>query len=186
MVDNSESCCKTGTGKCDESESHNESESKSSGCCKSGSNSSSCGDSGCTGSGCSGSDASLKKYLPYIVGIALAVFLLIGIGITVLGYGSDQGLLPQKVVSDSVAENDLATATSNNNIGQLTLKVSIPCPGHAGIIIGVLKKLGGVIAVEFRMPNLFDVSYDTSKTTQQDILNLKIFQTYAAKTVNFI
>src|SRR3990167_8306203 len=90
MVDNSESCCKTGTGKCDESESHNESESKSSGCCKSGSNSSSCGDSGCTGSGCSGSDASLKKYLPYIVGIALAVFLLIGIGIAVLGYGSDQ------------------------------------------------------------------------------------------------
>ena len=59
----------------------------------------------------------------------------------------------------------------------VTMSVKIPCPGHAPLISGELKKVSGVLGVKFRMPNLFDVTYDSSITTD-DILSPDVFNTY--------
>ena len=67
---------------------------------------------------------------------------------------------------------------------KLSLRVDIPCPGHAPLISGELKKIAGVESVNFRFPNFFDVEYDSSKTTQADILALEVFKTYKASVLS--
>jgi len=62
----------------------------------------------------------------------------------------------------------------------ITLKVDIPCPGHAPLITDELKKIDGVNGVKFRFPNLFDVTFNPAKTTKQQILSLDVFNTYKA------
>ena len=62
----------------------------------------------------------------------------------------------------------------------LTMSVNIPCPGHAPLISGDLKSIEGVEVVRFSLPNNFEVYYDRSKTSKQEILNLEIFETYPA------
>jgi len=66
----------------------------------------------------------------------------------------------------------------------ITLQVAIPCPGHAPLITGELKKISGVENVKFRFPNLFDVGYSSQKTTQEEILSLEVFNTYKATVIN--
>ena len=65
----------------------------------------------------------------------------------------------------------------------ITLRVSIPCSGHALLISGELQKLGGVTGVKYRQPNLFDVSYDASKTSETQILGLEVFKSYPATVI---
>jgi copper chaperone CopZ len=67
--------------------------------------------------------------------------------------------------------------------GRLTLQVNIPCPGHASLISGELRKVSGVSNVKFSMPNLFEVTYDPSKASKEQILALDIFGQYPAKVV---
>jgi hypothetical protein len=62
------------------------------------------------------------------------------------------------------------------------LKVDIPCPGHAPLIIGELQKIG-VSGVKFSFPNLFDMSFDSSNVSKEQILGLEIFKTYKASVV---
>lgn len=63
---------------------------------------------------------------------------------------------------------------------QLTLQVAIPCPGHAPLITGEVAKISGVTNVKFRFPNLFDISYDSTKTSKQQILDMDVFNSYKA------
>lgn len=76
-------------------------------------------------------------------------------------------------------ESTLGAAASN-----LSVQVDIPCPGHAPLIIGELKTINGVENVKFRFPNLFDVSYDSQKTSKEQILSLEVFKTYQATIIN--
>ncbi len=69
-------------------------------------------------------------------------------------------------------------------VSKLSLRVDIPCPGHAPLISGELKKIAGVESVNFRFPNLFDVEYDSSKTSQQQILGISVFETYKASVLS--
>ena len=48
-------------------------------------------------------------------------------------------------------------------LSSITLKVNIPCPGHAPLIITELKKINGVEDVKFSFPNFFDVKYNPLK-----------------------
>ncbi len=66
----------------------------------------------------------------------------------------------------------------------LTLEVDIPCPGHAPLIVGELKKISGVENVKFKFPNLFEVNYHPQKTSEKEILSLKVFNIYKAKILN--
>lgn len=63
----------------------------------------------------------------------------------------------------------------------LTLKVSIPCSGHASLITSELKKLPGINEIKFRLPNLFDVNYNGKQVTIEQILNISVFKTYKAE-----
>lgn len=68
----------------------------------------------------------------------------------------------------------------------LTLKVNIPCPGHAPLIIDELKGIEGVKVVKFKFPNLFDVVYDSERTSKQLILSLEVFNIYKATVIEEI
>jgi hypothetical protein len=66
---------------------------------------------------------------------------------------------------------------------RISLKVDIPCPGHAPLISGEVNRIEGVKNISFRFPDYFDVTYDIKKTSKDDILDLEIFQTYKALVV---
>lgn len=64
------------------------------------------------------------------------------------------------------------------NLANLSLKVEIPCSGHAPLIMDELKKDGGVKNINFENPDIFQISYDPSQTSKEKIESLDIFKTY--------
>jgi len=78
----------------------------------------------------------------------------------------------------------LALSGGANSLASLKLQVDIPCSGHATLISGDLKTIDGVIGVQFSLPNIFDVTYDSSKTSEQQILALEVFKTYKATVLS--
>ncbi|MDD5651602.1 MAG: hypothetical protein PHF86_14505 [Candidatus Nanoarchaeia archaeon] len=77
----------------------------------------------------------------------------------------------------------IVNSSSNTNYEKLTLQVKIPCPGHSGLIISQLENLEGVKNVEFKLPNLFEVSYNPNKINKEKLLNLNIFKEYEASII---
>ncbi len=69
-------------------------------------------------------------------------------------------------------------------ISTLKMSVDIPCSGHAPLITSELKTIAGVLGVQFSFPNIFDVTYDNTKTTKQEILALDVFKEYPATVVS--
>ena len=69
-------------------------------------------------------------------------------------------------------------------LSSLRLQVDIPCSGHATLISSELKTIDGVNGVQFNLPNIFDVKYDLSKTSKQQILELEVFKTYKATVLS--
>lgn len=65
-----------------------------------------------------------------------------------------------------------------------TLKVAIPCSGHAPLITEELGKIKGIGDVEFRLPNYFDIQFDKSRVSLNEILEIEIFKTYKAEISN--
>lgn len=80
--------------------------------------------------------------------------------------------------------NFTGNVIENEGDTSITLKVAIPCSGHASLIENELNKLLGISNVNFRLPNYFDVKYDSSKVSKQEILSLNIFKQYKATEVN--
>jgi copper chaperone CopZ len=106
-------------------------------------------------------------------------------------YGSTIGinLLLFLVIFPLLANVSFATPTGEllalsssgtNSLASLKLQVDIPCSGHATLISGDLKTIDGVVGVQFSLPNIFEVTYDSSKTSEQQILALDVFKTYKA------
>ncbi|MFC1705144.1 hypothetical protein ACFLZ6_02355 [Nanoarchaeota archaeon] len=60
----------------------------------------------------------------------------------------------------------------------ITLQVDIPCPGHAPLISEELKTINGVRSVKYRFPNYFDVNYDNTLTSKEDMASLTVFSSY--------
>jgi copper chaperone CopZ len=88
------------------------------------------------------------------------------------------------VSTASPTTGNLIGASSLNNLSSIKLQVDIPCSGHAPLISDEIKKLDGISSVQFNLPNAFDVSYDSSKTSKQQILSLEIFKTYKATVLS--
>jgi len=78
------------------------------------------------------------------------------------------------------SKNQLIVLSQNATVSSLTLAVDIPCPGHAPLISGEIKKLPGVQGVVFKFPNLFEVEYDSDVISPEEILDLEIFKAYKA------
>jgi len=73
---------------------------------------------------------------------------------------------------------------NTNSISSIKLKVDIPCPGHAPLISQELKSINGVLEVKFSLPNIFEVKYDPTKVTKQQILSLEVFKTFRATVLD--
>ncbi|MDD4901101.1 MAG: hypothetical protein PHS62_03245 [Patescibacteria group bacterium] len=67
-----------------------------------------------------------------------------------------------------------------NNLSELSLKVDLPCSGHASLIIDEIKKNCKARSITFSLPNTFNISYDPEETTPEQITSLDIFKTYKA------
>jgi len=80
--------------------------------------------------------------------------------------------------------NPTPAIVEKTNLSSITLKVDIPCSGHAPLITSELKKIEGIEEVKFSFPNLFDVKYDSSKASKKEILSLEIFNTYKAEVIS--
>lgn len=68
-----------------------------------------------------------------------------------------------------------------DNLNELKIRVSIPCPGHAALIESKILKISGVGSIDFSFPNIFTIKYNSKQVSEQDILNLDIFKEYPAK-----
>ena len=66
----------------------------------------------------------------------------------------------------------------------ITLRVNIPCSGHAPLISEELKTINGVQEVKYSTPNIFTVKYDSGRTTKNEILKLAVFGEYPATVIN--
>jgi copper chaperone CopZ len=86
------------------------------------------------------------------------------------------------LLSANAVTNSNAVAEQTES-SQILLEVKIPCPGHASLISGELKKVSGVNSVEFIFPNRFNVDYDSSKISKEEILGINIFKEYPAEMV---
>lgn len=102
-----------------------------------------------------------------VIGINLLLFLLIFPFIANFGYS-------QKLSAAILKQNNLATKT---------IQVNVPCSGHAPLIISEVEKVIGVVAVKYRFPNFFDVTFDPQKTSLSQILNLQTFQFFKAQEI---
>jgi len=85
------------------------------------------------------------------------------------------------VTLSSPATGSLVSATGSTS--SLKLQVDIPCSGHAPLITQELKTINGVTDVKFSLPNIFDVKYDSAKTSKSQILSLDVFKTYKATAI---
>lgn len=68
--------------------------------------------------------------------------------------------------------------TPSETSTNMTVAVDIPCPGHAPLIIDELNKIEGIKATNFELPNTFNIGYDSSKISSEEIRALEIFQTF--------
>jgi hypothetical protein len=80
----------------------------------------------------------------------------------------------------NVDYNKNITGQQNQLTSKLSLAVEIPCSGHSFLIIDELKKIDGVVDVRFKMPNIFDISYNDKITSVEKITSLEVFKTYKA------
>ncbi len=87
------------------------------------------------------------------------------------------GLSEEKLIG-SLSEKVL------DNLETVSIDVGIPCSGHSTLIVYELNTIKGVKKVSFKMPNIFNISFDSKETSVNDILSLKIFNTYKAEVIN--
>ncbi len=98
------------------------------------------------------------------------------IGINILFFMVIFPLLANVSATGNAISSDSATA-------DLSIKVAIPCPGHAPLITGELNTIKGVQSVRFGLPNKFYIAYNPQETSENDILSLEIFKTYKATKI---
>lgn len=110
------------------------------------------------------------KYLSIMYGSTIGVNLLLFMIIF--------PLLANVSTARPITGNFIGSGNNVSSLSSIRLGVDIPCSGHAPLISDELKKIDGVSSVQFGLPNVFDVKYDPSKTSKQQILSLEVFKTY--------
>ncbi|MBR9701322.1 hypothetical protein GOV13_00180 [Candidatus Pacearchaeota archaeon] len=76
------------------------------------------------------------------------------------------------------------SAEEVSGLSMLSISVDIPCPGHAPLISNEVKTIEGVKGSEYSFPNDFEVYYDESKTSKDEILALEVFEEYPATVLD--
>lgn len=110
-----------------------------------------------------------KKYLTFLYGTAMSVNLLLFLVVFPL--------------AGNVSSSQDVQSQSSSSPATLTLRVDIPCPGHAPLITGELKSIPGVSRIEYKAPDIFVVTFDPRLTSKEKILSLEVFKTFRATIV---
>lgn len=113
------------------------------------------------------------KYLSLMYGLTIGVNLLLFFVIF--------PLLANVSLFPTAATGAFDGTSSSSSI---RLKVDIPCSGHASLISGEIKTINGIEGVKFSFPDIFDVKYDPTKTSKEQILSLEVFKTYSATALD--
>ncbi len=115
-----------------------------------------------------------KGYLSTMFGLTLGINLLLFFVIF--------PLTANITIDETLDTTQLAGAGTDTqaSMEQISLKVSIPCPGHAPLISNELKTLSGVKNIKYSFPDKFNVDYDSTQTTREDIFGLEVFKSYPA------
>lgn len=116
------------------------------------------------------------KYLALLYGATIGINLLLFMIIFPIAANVSAGAPLTAAISSFFGANQESLLFDSESL--ISLQVDIPCPGHAPLIINELKQINGVENVNFKFPNLFDVGYDSEKTSTEQILSLKVFETY--------
>lgn len=87
------------------------------------------------------------------------------------------------LANTNLNKNSQQASVITANYSLLTLRVLVPCSGHAPLIIDELEKAEGVRDVKFRLPNYFDVYYDAKTINEEQVLSLEIFKEFSAQKV---
>lgn len=128
------------------------------------------------------------RYLGVMYGTTLAanvlLFWVVFPAVANLDLGSRVSAGPSAVMSAQGAGTASAESGAVAGLQTVTLAVDIPCPGHAPLIIGELKKAPGVQTAKYAGPNLFQVSYDGETISEQQILALPVFESFKARVEN--
>lgn len=122
------------------------------------------------------------KYLLTLYGTTIGINLLLFMVIFPIAANLNSGTTFTAALIGAFGGGEKSQLSESGSL--ITLQVKIPCPGHAPLITGELKKISGVKDVRFKFPNLFDVSYDLGTTTKEEILSLNVFNTYRATVIN--
>ena len=122
------------------------------------------------------------KYLLTLYGTTIAINLILFMVIFPLlaTLDAEEGL-SLAAISSVFLGREVQTESS---LPLITLRVGIPCPGHAPLITGELKTISGVENVRYRFPNKFIVNYNPEETSKEEILALDVFNTYKPTIVN--
>ncbi len=92
------------------------------------------------------------------------------------------GLLMFFVVFPAISNMNFTKAAANENASaMLSMRIQIPCSGHAPLIIDELKKEDGIGIIRFKMPNIFTLNYDPAETNPEKISALEIFKIFKAE-----
>ena len=120
------------------------------------------------------------KYLSTLYGTTIFVNLLLFLVVFPMtaNFSAASSAIPSSTIPITGAA--AGAQTSQASLSTIKLQVSIPCSGHASLITDELKKVDGVTGVKFSLPNIFDVTFDSAKATQQQILSLDVFKSYQA------
>jgi copper ion binding protein len=103
---------------------------------------------------------------------------------TTIGVNALFFLIIFPILTNVSAQKNIKTYEAVSFGETLKISVDIPCSGHAPLITDELKKLQGINSVKFDFPNIFTISYDSTRITKDDILSLDIFKSFPAKVLS--
>jgi len=119
------------------------------------------------------------KYLSILYGVTIIINLILFMVIFPIAANFD----PEVPFTTAVLTAFGRGTPSLSEPGFLALRVDIPCPGHALLIVREIRTINGVEAVRFKFPNIFDVDYDPEKTSKTQILSLDVFNAFRAMAI---
>jgi len=89
----------------------------------------------------------------------------------------------QQQMANGQLDSSIGAAEQGSALSTLTLKVDIPCSGHAPLISNEVKSVVGVKSVEFKTPNTFEIKYE-GEGIRERILGLEVFKEYPATVLS--
>lgn len=125
-----------------------------------------------------------KGYLLTLYGTTIAINLLLFMVIFPIAANLDSDVSLKTAILTAFGKSEGLVLSEKESL--ITLKVDIPCPGHALLIIRELEKIEGVknAQFQFKFPNhLFNVVYNPKIASKKEILSLDVFNTYQATII---